>query len=107
MACLAQSPDVCRHTGKSRVVIMPLPNADINDDGDFEDPGPGDEEPQLGNGWGRPASIPTSAFADVRRWHGQGFGCRRTARLLEGIGVFTSKSSVERLLRGKAPYAPG
>ena len=34
----------------------------------------------------------------------RGFGCQRIARLLEGIGVFASKSSVERLLKGQPPY---
>ena len=55
-------------------------------------------------GKGRTASISESAFGDVLRWHGQGYGCRRIARLLEGIGVFASKSSVERLIRGQPPY---
>ena len=56
---------------------------------------------------GRPVSIPTSAFVDVRRWHGLGYGCRLIAAMLEEQGIFTTKSSVERLLKGQAPYAPG
>jgi len=58
-------------------------------------------------GRGRPVSIPETAFADVRRWRSQGFGYIRISRLLEGVGVFTSKSSVERLLKGQPPYAVG
>ena len=54
---------------------------------------------------GRPASIPRSAFADVLRWHGQGFGCRRIAPLLEKRQVFTTRSSIHRLLKGQSPYA--
>ena len=53
---------------------------------------------------GRPASIPESAFHDVRRWHGQGFGCRRIARLLEKRQVFTTRSSIHRMLSGLPPY---
>ena len=56
---------------------------------------------------GRPVSIPETAFAGVRRWRSQGFGYIRISRLLEGVGVFTSKSSVERLLKGHPPYAVG
>ena len=53
---------------------------------------------------GRPPSSPESAFPDVLRWHGQGFGCRRIAVLLEDQGVHATKSSVARLIRGLPPY---
>ena len=56
---------------------------------------------------GRPAGIPPGAFAEVKRLHGLGYGCRRIAAMLEGRAVYTTKSSVERLLKGQAPYAPG
>ena len=52
-----------------------------------------------------PASIPESVFLDVRRWHGQGFGCRRIARMLEGIAVFASKSSVEWCVKSLGCYS--
>ena len=54
---------------------------------------------------GRPASIPETAFGLVLRLYSEGNGYRRIARLLEGHGVFTTKSSVERLVRGLPPYA--
>jgi len=47
---------------------------------------------------GRPVSIPPSVFAEVLRWHRQGFGVRRIARLLEDGLVFTTRSS-ERVCR--------
>ena len=56
-------------------------------------------------GRGRPVSIPRSAFADIRRWRGEGYGYQRISRLLEGVGVFTSRGSVERLVKGLPPYA--
>jgi hypothetical protein len=62
-------------------------------------------EPVIGRG--RPISIPPRVFADVRRWHSHGYGYRRIVRLLEGVGVYTSRGSVERLLLGKPPYAVG
>ena len=43
---------------------------------------------------GRQQSIPESVFDDVRRWRGQGYGCRKIAKLLEGVGIYTGKSSV-------------
>jgi hypothetical protein len=56
------------------------------------------------NGRGRPVSIPESAFAECFRLHGEGHGYRRIADLLAGQGVYTTKSSVERLIRGLPPY---
>ena len=56
------------------------------------------------NEQGRLLSIPEAVYGDVFRWHRQGYGYRRIARLLEGMGVFASKSSVEGLLKGLAPY---
>ncbi len=34
-----------------------------------------------------------------------GYGCRRIVRSLEEAGVFTTRSSVSRLLNGQPPYA--
>ena len=53
---------------------------------------------------GRRASIPSKVFDDVRRWHREGIGCIRIAKLLEDLGVYTGKSSVDRLIHGKPPY---
>ena len=54
---------------------------------------------------GRPASIPQWAFGEVFRLRDLGYGCRRIARSLEEAGVFTTRSSVYRLLNGQPPYA--
>ena len=54
---------------------------------------------------GRKQSIPPSAWPDVFKFHQQGFGCRQIARLLEQHQVFTTRSSVHRLIAGLPPYA--
>ena len=54
---------------------------------------------------GRPASIPQWAFGEVFRLRDLGYGCRRIVRSLEEAGVFTSRSTVSRLLNGQPPYA--
>ena len=54
---------------------------------------------------GRPASIPRWAFGEVFRLRDLGYGCRRIVRSLEEAGVFTTRSSVSRLLNGQPPYA--
>ncbi len=54
---------------------------------------------------GRPESIPQSMWPTVFTLHGQGLGYRRVADALIPRGVFTTKSSVERLIKGKPPYA--
>ena len=53
---------------------------------------------------GRRASIPEWAFSEVFQLHGCGNGCRKIARLLEDKGIYTTKSSVDRLLRWLPPY---
>ena len=53
---------------------------------------------------GRPASIPLWAFGEVFRLRDLGYGCRRIVRSLEEAGVFTTRSSVSRLLNGQLPY---
>ena len=52
----------------------------------------------------RPASLPRTVHAEVFRLHGAGVGCRRIVSQLERLGVWTTKSSVHRLLRGQPPY---
>ncbi len=54
---------------------------------------------------GRPQSIPPHMWGTVFELHGQGLGYRRVADALIPRGVFTTKSSVERLIKGKPPYA--
>ena len=54
---------------------------------------------------GRSASIPQWAFEEVFRLRDPGYGCRRIVRSLEEAGVFTTRSSVSRLLNGQPPYA--
>ena len=53
---------------------------------------------------GLAASIPEWAFGEVFRLRDLGYGCRRIVRSLEEAGVFTTRSSVSRLLNGQAPY---
>ena len=54
---------------------------------------------------GRPTSMPQWAFGEVFRLPDLGYGCRRIVRSLEEAGVFTSRSTVSRLLNGQPPYA--
>ena len=54
---------------------------------------------------GRRASIPDAFIGKVRQWHEKGYGCRKIAQLLQPHQVFTTKSSVDRLIHGKPPYA--
>lgn len=53
---------------------------------------------------GRPQSIPLWAFGKVFRLHENGYGCRKIVEQLEGSGVYTTRSSVSRLLLGRPPY---
>ena len=53
---------------------------------------------------GRPQSIPAWAWPTVFRLHAQGLGYRRVAMALLSLKVSTTKSSVERLIRGLPPY---
>ena len=53
---------------------------------------------------GHKRSIPERVWGDVFRLHSQGHGYRSvTARLAE-LGVWTSRGSVERLIKGLPPY---
>ena len=56
------------------------------------------------DGRGRKPSIPHWAYEDVLRLFRDGIGCRKIVKQLEEKGVFTTKSSVSRLLLGRPPY---
>ena len=53
---------------------------------------------------GRPRSIPPEAYGKVFLWYSQGFGYQRIAERLEHVGVFTTRGSVERLIKGRGTY---
>lgn len=53
---------------------------------------------------GRPQSIPVTAYESVLQLHSLGYGSRRIVRLLEDQGVYSTKSSVSRLLLGQGTY---
>lgn len=53
---------------------------------------------------GRPQSIPPEAWAECFRLYGLGYGYRAVAHRLGELEVFTTKSSVARLIRGERPY---
>jgi hypothetical protein len=53
---------------------------------------------------GRPQSIPPQHWSTVFALYAAGNGYRRIADLLIPLGVSTTKSSVERLVKGQAPY---
>ena len=53
---------------------------------------------------GRRQSIPRAAWPEVFRLYSLGHGYRVIANMLQPLGVCTTKSSVERLIKGSAPY---
>ena len=53
---------------------------------------------------GRPTSIPQWAFGEVFRLRDLGYGCRKIVRLLENLGIYTTRSSVSRLLLRQGTY---
>ena len=53
---------------------------------------------------GRPQSIPPTAYAEVNRLHGLGYGYQRISAMLEERGIFTTRSSIYQLLNGLRPY---
>ena len=55
-------------------------------------------------GPGRPRSIPERLFVTVLRLKLAGLGYRAIANELNGLGVSTSRGSVERLVKGLPPY---
>ena len=56
---------------------------------------------------GRPQAIPPKVYGEVTRLHSLGYGYQRIVSMVAGQGVYATKSSVARLIRGQAPYAPG
>ena len=55
---------------------------------------------------GRPQAIPPEAFGLVFRLYGEGLGYRAIADRLSEMGVcYSTKSSIERCLKGKGCYA--
>ena len=58
------------------------------------------------NQGGRPRSIPESAWPEAFRLRRSGLGYHRIARELERIGVWASRGSVERLIKGRGCYHP-
>ena len=67
----------------------------------FWDGFPSSLDPELTTSPGRPQSIPPWAWPEVFRLREQGLGYRRVASALLSLKVWTTKSSVERLVRGK------
>ncbi len=53
---------------------------------------------------GRKRSIPERVWGDAFRLYSQGLGYRMVAARLADLGVWTTRGSVERLIKGKAPY---
>ena len=53
---------------------------------------------------GRPQNIPHWAWPEVLRLHNHGLGYRPVAAGLVSLKVSTTKSSVERLIKGLPPY---
>jgi len=53
---------------------------------------------------GRKQSIPATAFGLVFKLYSEGYGYRRISSLLAERGINTSRSSVERLVKGQPPY---
>lgn len=54
---------------------------------------------------GRPQSIPPEHWGTVFRLYADGHGYRAIADLLIPMHVSTTKSSVERLIKGLPPYS--
>ena len=52
----------------------------------------------------RSPSIPRELVSELIRLNRQGLGRRRIAQEMERWGVWTTKSSVDRLLKGLPPY---
>ena len=53
---------------------------------------------------GRKRSIPERVWGDALRLYSEGHGYRRVAARLAELGVFTTRGSVERLIKGLPPY---
>ena len=53
---------------------------------------------------GRKRSIPERVWGDAFLLYSQGLGYRTVATRLADLGVWTTRGSVERLLKGLPPY---
>ncbi len=53
---------------------------------------------------GRKRSIPEWVWGDALRLYSQGHGYGTVAARLAELGVFTTRGSVERLIKGLPPY---
>ena len=53
---------------------------------------------------GRKRSIPERVWGDALRLYSQGHGYGMVASRLADLGVWTSRGSVERLIKGRPPY---
>ena len=53
---------------------------------------------------GRKRSIPEWVWGDALRLYSQGLGYRMVATRLADLGVWTTRGSVERLIKGLPPY---
>ena len=71
----------------------------------FWDAFPGGLDPELTTSPGRPQSIPPWAWPEVFRLREEGMGYRRVAAALLSLKVWTTKSSVERFIKGQPPYS--
>jgi len=56
---------------------------------------------------GRQRSIPERVWSDTFRLYSEGCGYRRVAARLADLGVWTTRGSVERLIKGLPPYQDG
>ncbi len=53
---------------------------------------------------GRKRSIPERVWGDAFRLYSQGLGYRMVATRLADLGVWTTRGSVERLIKRRPPY---
>ena len=53
---------------------------------------------------GRPRSIPQAVWSEVFSLYASGLGYERIARELQKIGIWTTRGSVERLIKGRGSY---
>ena len=56
---------------------------------------------------GRKRSIPERVWGEAFRLYAEGQGYRMVATRLADLGVFTTRGSVERLIKGLPPYQGG
>lgn len=56
-------------------------------------------------GAGRPRAIPPESFNTVLQLYSQGLGYRSIANHLWGLGVYTTHTTVRRLIRGQGAYS--